>query len=41
MFCQCLGVRLPDLYDNDAENLAAIVPVPPNESIPRGYRDLP
>ena len=41
MFFRHLGVRPPDLYDNDAGNLAAVVPVPSNESIPRGYRDLP
>ena len=41
MFCQYLDVRPPDLYDNDAENLATIEPVPPNEPIPRGFWDLP
>ena len=36
-----IGVLPPDLYDNDAGNLAAVVPVPPNDSIPRSYLDIP
>ena len=40
MFCRNLGVRSQDSYDFDAANLAAVGPVPPNESIPRGFLDL-